>query len=281
MQNTESNTLTDQIDELPELIPLSAVASQLLQLCQDPDVGLREISGLIEYDPALSMKLLRVANSALYGFPGEIRTVDHAAVVLGFREVRSLTMSTVAGQAFSSGSEAKAQRQQLWQHSLGCASVGRVLADEVGTVKPEEVFLAGVVHDLGKLVFLDLVAEDYQRMHSNTDSCDLIQKENEVFGICHQEIGNRCAEEWGLPGEINDAISFHHCPETPNIDEEFVAFVAAANALAKVWNLGSARPVTADPASLVDANLGLTANMVEALEQRARETYDVTVKACA
>ena len=276
---TQSLTVSEQLEEMPELLPLSPVATQLIQSCQDANASLRDLSEHIERDPALSVKLLRVANSALYGFPGEIRTVDHAAVVLGFREVKNMTMSVVAGQAFTSGKSAAKEREALWEHSLGCAAVARILAKDIADVESDEVFLAGVVHDLGKLVFLDLVPDEYVRMHAETDSADLVKVETELFGICHQEVGNRCAEDWGLPSEIIDSISFHHCPETVEFDQEFIGVVALANRLSKIWKLGNWGVYNAQIEDILDPNLGLTLDHVLSVEQACREAYETLLGA--
>ena len=262
-----------------ELRPFPAVASQILAACDDPNAGPRELSHIIQCDPAVALRLLRVANSSMYGFSGEIRTVDHAIVVLGIRTVRSLAVSAATADVFL-GETSKAARETLWLHSLACASIAGTLASAV-EVAPEEAFLAGMVHDVGKLVFFDVVPDDYAELEDRAGATTIVDMEDSAFGIDHQRIGRRCAEQWGLPGEINAAIGCHHAPERATFSEDLVSVVCLADALTRVWQPSNRRGVEDELANALErANLPIATSQLDELRPQALANLKALQQTC-
>ena len=145
----------------------------------------------------------------------------------------------------------------------------------VANVDPEEAFIAGMVHDVGKLVFFDLAADQYVYDPNNLESSPTIAEEAETFGIDHGKVGNRCGVEWGLPEEINEAITFHHSPDSSEWAPELVAVVYAANRLAKAWGIGSqAKDVNEDMlANIPDVDLGIDDQQLEAIKDSVPEEF--------
>ncbi len=236
---TVKMNFVERLEAMPELKTFPAVASRLLTACEDENVNARDLVEIIRCDPNLSLQLLRVANSAAYGFGGQIKSLEHAAVVLGFRSVKNIAVSVAAAGVFADGETASRERQILWKHSLAAAVIARRLAELIPSVDPEEAFIAGMVHDVGKLVFFDLAADQYPYDPNNLESIPTVADEAEAFGIDHGKVGNRCGVEWGLPEEINEAITFHHSPDSSEWAPDLVAVVYAANRLAKAWGIGS------------------------------------------
>lgn len=281
MIQIETRSLVATLDELPQLRPFPTVAARVLTVCNCPDADVMELAEIMQCDPAMSLRLLRIANSAQYGYSGEISSVEHAIVVLGFRAVRNLALSVSALSVFNEGTSAKAARQHLWQHSLGCAAVARSLAPHVSRITPDEAFLAGIMHDVGKLVFFDIVPDDYAAVSRESDSFSIIEFENRLFGVNHQEIGERCGEEWGLPGEINEAISFHHAPDLARTSEELVAVISAANQLAHAWRIGIAgEPERAPIDDFLRTDLSLDADLLEQIQQDVPAEYNELRRTC-
>lgn len=265
----------ERLEALPELRTFPAVATRLLTACDDENVNARDLVEIIRCDPNLSLQLLRVANSAAYGFGGQIKSLEHAAVVLGFRSVRNLAVSVAAASVFAEGDTASEERQILWQHSLAAAVIARRLAELLPGVDPEEAFIAGMVHDVGKLVFFDLAADDYAYDPNNLESIPTIAEETETFGIDHGSVGNRCGVEWGLPEEINEAITYHHSPKSSQWAPELVSVVYAANRLAKAWGIGSqAVDVNEDlRANIPDVDLDVDDEQLEAIKETVPEEF--------
>lgn len=276
---TSANIYFESLDELPEPQPFPQVAQQIMVLCDSPDVDAQQLEQVIQCDPAISVRLLKAANSSLYGFSGEIRSVGHAIVALGLRSVKDLGISFAAAAMFDSGSHA-ADRKQLWLHSLACGSVAAQLAPYANVVA-SEAFLAGVVHDVGKLLLIDALQEDYIAKLRDPAIRDMIEIENTEYGVNHQQVGGRCADEWGLPIEINSAIEFHHLPEEAEIAPELANVVFAANHLAKHWSLGG-MSIPQDNLSDVmqRCNLVLTENQLQEVETRAAQQMQQMQTAC-
>lgn len=143
-------------------------------------------------------------------------------------------------------------------HSLGCATVARKLAHFVPGVLPDEAFLAGVFHDVGKLIFYDLVSEDYTPIANEHSRSALLDAEFGTFGITHEELGIECGEDWGLSLAVNYSIGFHHSIEEAPDFGDLVALTSLADAQARRWGLG--QQATAD---LDDELCGLGLDLVE------------------
>ncbi|MFK7817379.1 MAG: HDOD domain-containing protein [Planctomycetaceae bacterium] len=223
------------VDDIEELRPFPAAARQVMEVCERDDVDARQVAEIISHAPTLSLKILRVANSPLYGFSGEIRSVDHAAVVLGLRKVKELAVSSAVGEVFGGGHTGTSRiRNKLWRHSLACGCFARVLSKLEGSVAPDEAFMAGLVHDVGKLVLFDHQPMEYATVIGHGLQSN-VEKEIQKFGLDHAEIGRRCGENWGLPFEIHEAICFHHRPADAIDCEPLARVVSAANLLTRIW----------------------------------------------
>lgn len=272
----------DDDAELPELRPFPQVASQILSACDAPDTTPKDLAHIIQCDPAVATRLLKVANSSMYGFAGEITSIELAIVAMGFRSVKSMAVSIAAAGVFESKSETvAAESKRLWLHSLATGTISSAVAKHAN-VKPEDAFLAGVVHDVGKLVFLDLAAASY--VEAMTNSCSSLRNVVEInaYGISHQIIGERCADEWGLPGEVNSAIASHHEPEDAYDCEEVASVVCVANCLARYWSLGGAEGSAEElDTALERSSLELTTDSFDdEFKQQTTESFAAICSAC-
>lgn len=265
-----TNSLADCLDEALDLRPFPAAASQLITACDKADSTARQLSEIIKHDPALSLKLLQIANSPMYGFSGEIRSVDHAAVVLGMRALRDLAISTAVSDAFGAGgSDSADARQALWLHSLACGAIARTLAKTVGMGAPDEAFLGGIVHDVGKLFFFDHRPDQYLKATGSAGSDNIVSIENAAFGVAHTYVGQKCGQNWGLPDEINDVICFHHSPADADFGGDLIDVVSAANQLCHIWMNPNTESDAATIQVLDDAGFSLTESEVSELNDQA------------
>lgn len=276
MSNAQADAVLAALSDPGTLRPFPTVAARLLQLPADAE--LMELAQLIECDPAVSLELLRLANSSLYGFTGQIRSVNHAVVILGFREVRSLALSLASGQVFGGGS--KQHGQNLWKHSLGCAAIARCLAPLIPGADADEAFLGGILHDVGKLVFFDVIPDDYESATANLDAYQITDAESDAFGITHQEIGQQCAEQWGLPIELNEVIAAHHDFEISGPGTEVLHVVQTANCLARQWGIGC-EPPGEDDEPLPVPELSVPAEDLEQVRTEALSAFEALHSSCA
>lgn len=271
--------LSCRLDELPDLLPFPAVALKLMDACNNADTGAQELCQIIQCDPSLSMELLRISNSSLYGCSGQIRTIEHAAVMLGVKGLRDLALSAAAAEVFCGNENQNLASQQLWHHSLGCATVARILAENVPEVSPEEAFVAGLVHDVGKLIFIEVLKDNYDLLPKALNGISTIEEEEQNYGCSHAELGRRCGEEWGLPGEISDAITYHHSADEA-ASTELASVVGVANQISKIWNIGTEGNVETEVGDVLEQNcLSFDEALIASMSERAPRDYAASKKA--
>lgn len=260
------------LDELPEIRPFPETAGRIVAACNRGDSTAQELCGIIQCDAAITLKLLKIANSSVYGMSGRVTSLQRAVVVLGFRAVRNLALAAAAEDVFTS--DGGTLGQTLWKHSLACASVATLLA-KADRVSAEEAFLAGIVHDAGKLILFDAYGENYLEVAGGLPSEQRIAAERERFGTDHQELGLRCADEWGLPMEVADAISNHHDPLDAEDFRGLVDVITVANGLAQHWGVGGFDAREIDVERMVHQSpLSLKLDDLTELQERSLEGFD-------
>ena len=203
--------LRNRIEKLGDLPTLPHVVQRLASMIGRPTVSTEEIGALIEKDQVLSAKVLRLANSPYYGFPSRISSVAHAVIVLGFNVVKGLTL---CASAF--GIMKDAGMDQLWRHSLGVAITAHLLASKLEIKNPEELFVAGLLHDIGKVVLYvkwpDVAGSIKTAAQAGGDR-SLFDVEQELMGLSHADIGGCLANAWNLPVTLREPILHHHATE--------------------------------------------------------------------
>ncbi len=230
--------LDTQLADLFQLRPIPAVAMKIMKACREPDVKVRQLVQMIECDTTISARILSVVNSSVYGYSREVISISQAVVVMGFKNLSELAVSIASEKVFSEGDVACEPRQKLYEHSLGCAAISRLLAN-----KPEfladagSAFLAGMLHDVGKLILFDVAPNSYTEMQSTGDCLNRVQQEQTLFGIDHTQLGAKFGDTWGLPPAINLAIANHHSELDPSADP-LSRVTRLANELAKNWGVG-------------------------------------------
>lgn len=231
-------------DELQDLPPLPAVVMRVMQTVNDPTTSAADLNRLISGDQALASKVLRLVNSSYYGFPRKIATITHAVVILGFNTVRNLTTSLGVFSAFDpQGGKTALDRDKFWAHSLGVAVAAGVIArrKNIPAKSVEEVFVGGLMHDIGKL-FLDQYFPDQYAIAiklANAAKISLWDAEKTALGVGHALVGKRIAEKWNLPPSLTSMVMLHHQPSFAKEYFEITAVIHAADRTARKLNLGS------------------------------------------
>lgn len=231
--------VTEKIIGLPTL---PVIVTQLISLLGDPRSSARQVAQLISTDQALTAKILKVANSAFYGFPREIATVQLAIVVLGFEQVKNLSLSVAVLKRFSSGTEHRLfDRQRFWDHAIGCGVAGRMLARKFRPRMEGEAFVAGVLHDLGKLILIEYFPDAFSEALelAEAEGMTIAEAEDRVLGVTHADVGGWLAEKWNLPPSLVNAIAYHHRPGDLEKPEDLVWFVHVANAMVRHHQVGA------------------------------------------
>ncbi len=265
----ELSALAIRVARTPGLGMLPQVTSQVLRLVDNPNASPRQIGALIERDAGLASKLLKTANSAYYGAPGKIKTVSQAISVMGLSAVRSV----VVGQAYQQmtavrGASKRFDRLAFWQHSLATATAARVLAKLKGWRDPEEAFLAGLLHDAGRLVMDRFLPTEFDQAItlSLERVIPLSDAEREVLGYTHVEVGDLLAEQWNMPESMREPLRRHH--EDVSFEEcPLGCIIHAANVLAHQVGFLLGAPVLYELPPTVRQSLGIPDAQYEGLRQ--------------
>lgn len=189
---------------------LPTVVMQAVRVMQDGNAGPRAVEQVVARDPAISAKILRVANSAFFGFSRRVTTITDAIRVLGFNNVQGMIIGVAAFDAFRSE---QLNLSDFWTHSIAVATAARFLAPKA-RCSADEGFTAGILHDIGKLVFVVQAEADYRQVLTlqGDTSMSSLDAERACFEFTHAEVGAMVAERWELPGRYVDGIAHHHDP---------------------------------------------------------------------
>jgi HD-like signal output (HDOD) protein len=231
--NERYHRVIEQIDSLPAL---PSIVTKLIQVVNSPDSSAEDAASLIERDPALTTKMLRLANSAFYGIPRSISSVSSAVVILGFNTIRSLVLSASVMKMFSNNKEQALDKERFWQHSIVCALAAKIIVRHFINVRmmdPESAFCAGILHDIGKLIFNEFVGDDYKTAceYAVKSKIPLLEAERIVLGIDHAQIGRILADKWALPLDLEYSLVFHHAPYEADKLTDLVTTVHMADIL--------------------------------------------------
>lgn len=284
MALAESQELSEKVSshlaKSPEIRPFPSVVSRLLSALQDPNSTSATFAKIVECDAAIAARLLRMTNSPLYGLRNTVQSIEHACSMLGRRPLKTLSLSLAGASMFSDAGPALEERAMLWRHSLGCASTARLLAKQVASVSPDDAFLGGIFHDVGKLVFYDVVPAEYANLTQANVGGELAKLERMRFAVTHEEVGLKSAHAWNLAEEIKVAIGYHHAPQESPKHFEIATLVNLADALSRNWGIGSNQLAHLDISACVES-LNLDAEILPNLIEEARTTYREAVQACA
>ena len=223
------------------LVSLPEVCFLVNDLVNDPGCSLDQVGHVISQDPALTARLLKLVNSSYYGFEMKIETVSRAVLMVGLKELQNMVWATAAVETFEGLSGSKANMAAFWRHSIFTAVLGRILAKECNLLHPERMFVAGLLHDIGKLVlysrYPQLVEEVWavERDHGLDDG---VTAERLVLGFDHAELAGELLRHWSLPENLASAVQFHHSPKESKDHSIEVSIVHIANVMAHALEVG-------------------------------------------
>lgn len=221
-----------------EIPRFSTTASQIVEELGKDDACVATAIRLIECEPTISSLILRLANSPIYGASREITTIGHAIVVLGFRCVAQQAIAAASGTLFKTGDASLSDhREKTYIQSLGVATAARLLSDQLGMGNPDEAFLCGVVHDVGKLVLFEHDGAEYTRMLEELSHEECLQSEVERYGVTHTTIGRQCGVAWSLPHKMCNSIEDHH-GSLSEVEDPLSKTLICALYYAMKWQLG-------------------------------------------
>ncbi len=227
------------INRMPSL---STTVGKVMEICSRTDASPNELNKVISLDPVLTGQVLKLINSAYYSLMNKVTSLTRAITMLGMNTVKNMALSTAIICTVSGAKKSKAlPTSKFWAHSIGTGVCAKLLAraNNVPVLECEEYFVAGLLHDLGKIPFGDEYSDVLMR--ARKEQRPLIEVEREMLGIDHQEVGRLIAEKWTLNEAMSSAISFHHDVEAAAEEHKVrAAYVGLANMYANILDIGYA-----------------------------------------
>jgi putative nucleotidyltransferase with HDIG domain len=271
----KKESVREAVLKIRELPTLPTVLGKILSAASDPDSSVLELGELISSDQSLAATLLRLVNSAYYGFYRQIESVTQAIVMLGFLEVRKLTLTATAFRNFGKGA-VHYDRVQLWRHSLASALAAENIAQTLNA-PVTGCFEAGLLHDIGKVIFDILYPDEFRKAAemAHDQECPIYIAEEKIIGMNHAEAGGILADHWNLPESVAEAIRCHLNPREAEWDPRLTWITALASHITCEAGLGEASNGCALPyPEEIAAELGFTQENREAVIADLRENQE-------
>ena len=281
--NTNQRQIVHQaIQEITHIATLPEVTLKIIRLVEDPDSTARDLNQVISNDPALGTRILKVVNSAFYGLPDQIGSINRAIVLLGLNAVKNIAIAASLAKLFRGGKICPSfDARDLWTHCIAVATGTRLLADKTGLGLPDEAFLAGLIHDIGIMVEVQArrnqFVEAIKKLEADPN-LNLRQAELECIGATHEQFGTALCQLWKFPTSFAHVTGYHHDPlQLADNHRTLASLVHVADILAAKTEQGFTRSVETievDPQLL--EQIGLTASQ---LDEVAGAVPTVTAKA--
>ena len=237
------------VDKMPSL---STTVSKVLEICSRPDTVPNDLNRVIALDPVLAGQVLKLINSAYYSLMNKVTSLTRAIIMLGLNTVKNLALSTAIIRSVSQAKKSRALPiRAFWAHSIAVGVMAKLLAAGCGLslAEREEYFVAGLLHDLGKIPIGDEYTEVLARVETAQEP--LVTVEQQVLGLDHEEVGAMIATKWKLNAVLTDAICHHHAPElAAAAHRDLVATVALADFYVCLFDIGDAGNRYPDPSRL-------------------------------
>ena len=212
------------VRKLESLPVLPQTVRRLRDTMGDVDVSVSDVAKIISTDPPIAARMLQVANSAAFGFPNRVTTVSLAVALLGLRDTYSIVLSLALVDLMKASKSF--DYKSYWTQSMMCGGLAMLIAKLCRLDVNRGFFAAGLLQDIGRVALAEVAPERYAKIDSSLTGAKLIEAEEEVLGIAHPEAGYILTSEWGLPGEIVEAIRFQHTLERTPEAKEMTAVVA-------------------------------------------------------
>jgi len=276
--NQGAADIVAKIDELP---PLPSLASKGLNMLSDPEISLEDVEAVIAKDQALVSKIIKVSNSALYGGLQQVTSLRQALARLGAKTTKSLILAASArGYFVKQHQGVQVYGRMLWQHAVECGIAARRVAATVAYEDPEQAFISGILHDIGKVAILMLHPEKYKQIQKmkNTDKVTDVQAEIRILHTDHAHIGQLLMAKWHMPEDVRACIEFHHRPSEAGDHRQLSLIVAYSNFLSHVYGEHPQATVDEDDAAIkgLAEQLGLSATDSQTLVEVVQQDFQST-----
>ncbi|MGE3174288.1 MAG: HDOD domain-containing protein [Planctomycetota bacterium] len=235
---TTTAELEELIDGTVSIPTIPTILTEITRIFDSPDGSARDAAAVIEKDPAIATRVLRLVNSPFYGLRNPVSSINLACSILGLKVIKNLVVQATVLQTFGTGPEIETfDVSWLWDHSFKTAVACRLLAEHspaAGGLQKDDAYTCGLIHDVGKMILLDSQTDRFAEAlkHAQQESLPLAKAEGEIFGFNHAHVGGLLAQRWKLADLVQAAVTYHHSPATNPEDWARGFIVKAANTLA-------------------------------------------------
>lgn len=253
------------IQKITNLPTLPNIVMKIIELADSPQANADTLGNVLAKDQSISSLILRLVNSAFYGSFRHVNSINHATVMLGFPMVKTIAMGVAVFQ--NENGDAGFDRKAFWLHSLGVATASQFIAEKAGVdVQKDTAFLAGLLHDLGKVVLDNYFEEEYREVmrRVNEEEIWIGEAEKEVLQLNHCIAGFYLARKWQFPTQVVDVIQHHHhISACPKDSQALCAAVQAADHICRKSDVGSGGDSLVLPLEAEAWELGITEEILE------------------
>ena len=278
--------LQKALERVNEIGSLPEVTARIVELAENPHVTAHDMDEIIRKDPALAAKVLKVVNSAFYGLPSQIASLDRAVLLLGLSAVKNLALAASLSHLFKAeGVTDQFTARDLWRHCIAVGVCARLLASAARSPEVDETFVAGLTHDMGLIVLQQLFPAQLREV---ADQCQLgaasfCSVEEEIIGADHQVFGNALAVRWKFPPGLRCAIATHHNPSEAGAELArmcatiYVADTLCSQARFGFWLTAQAQPLRPELLGAIGLDPGRVQAVLAELPARIEEAEQVFV----
>lgn len=236
-----------RIKRIENIATLPHVANRILEMTQRETSSMRQIAQVIEQDPSITAKLLKIANSPIWGYPGRVDSLQRALVLLGLKQVTSIVVSIGLYSTFARLSpNPHFNREKFWLHSVGTSQIARALTKMLHLQFHGEEFVTALIHDLGKIILDQFFNKEFQQIlqQAHHYKQPILHWEKAILGTTHAEIGAWVLQKWNFPPHIIQAVQFHHTPNRATRSNLLTAIIRLSEILCETWGIGFDEDVT-------------------------------------
>ena len=213
---------------------------QLREKLDDPNTSFEDLAAIIRTDPAMSARLLKIVNSAFYGFDEKVDTLTHALNIIGTEQLTDLALAAIVTSKFKGIPRDLINMETFWMHSIGCGIASRKIAKRMSGVEAEKMYLGGMLHDIGSLIIFKESPEDAKKilLRCKESGENLFKVEKEILGYDHAEVGALLLTEWKLADRLAEIVKYHHQPANAGDYLQETCILARADALVYEMKIG-------------------------------------------
>jgi HD-like signal output (HDOD) protein len=282
--NADQAAIVDSaIKGISHIATLPEITLKIIELVEDPSSTAQDLHNVISNDPALCSRILKVVNSAFYGLPRQIGSINRAIVLLGLNAVKNIAIAASLTKLFRGGELCpNFSARDLWIHSIATAAGAKLICDEMRLGLPDEAFLAGLIHDIGIMVEMQALRNDLIRVfedlpfENGVPQKSMRDVENEIFGTTHEQFGAGLCDVWKFPKSFAYVTGHHHEPlELPEGSRVLACIVYVADRIAASSGYGFRGDLTdleMDPTVLQE--LGMDAAQIDRIREALPTVYE-------